>query len=91
MENETQDPQIVQPDDTQEQEQRIVPDEMTATDAVDDTLESEPATNAEEEDVPAAEPENIPDADYDTSEKEVETAPDTVGDAPESEPATIRR
>ena len=89
MENETQDPQIVQPDDAQEQEQQIVPDEMTATDAVDDTLESEPATNVEEEDVPAAEPENVPDADDDTSEKEVETAPDTDDDALESEPATI--
>ena len=56
MENETQDPQIVQPDDVQEQEQRIVPDEMTATDAVDDALESEPATIVEEEETPAATP-----------------------------------
>jgi len=89
MENETQDPQIVQPDDAQEQEQRIVPDEMAAADAVGDTPESEPADNVEEEETPAAEPENVPDTDDDTSEKEVETAPDTDDDALESEPATI--
>ncbi len=72
MENETQDPQIVQPDDTQEQEQQIVPDEMAAADAVGDALESEPADNVEEEETPAAEPENVPDTD---------------DEAPESEPA----